>query len=180
MGTPTQPFKGRLKLLIAGAAFVLVIVVVGYLSISQSNYKSVADLAGVKKRVKVTVEGDVIPMGKGPMTLRVGGKVYEVEGYGSYGVARDSEGRVYAVFILGSGGYAVLALYDVSGNLEAYQVGSGLASSVVVTGVYDPRVYAVLEPLGQQSMAVKLPLLRVDAILKGCHSSYQQGVATRR
>lgn len=168
--------RRRRDVIVAGVLFVVVIITIGYMSISQSSYKSVADLAGVEKRVKVTVEGVVEPVLNENYTLLLDGEEYLVEGHGSYGVARDNSGKIYAVFILSGGNVAVLALYDVGENIEAYQLGSGLSSKVVVSGVYDPTINATLIGPGGR---VELPYLKVTAILKGCHSSYQKGVGTR-
>lgn len=168
--------KRRRNVIAAGVIFIVVILTIGYMSISQSSYKSISDLADVNKRVKVTVEGTVEPVLKGTYTLIVNGKEYYVEGHGSYGVATDSTGKVYVIFILSGDNFAVLALYDVGENTSAYQLGSGLASNVVVSGIYDPTIKAVLSGPGG---SVELPYLEVSAILKGCHSSYEQGVGTR-
>ncbi|MCE4624998.1 MAG: hypothetical protein F7C35_03945 [Desulfurococcales archaeon] len=168
--------RDKKKLLISALLFAVVLVAIGYMSLSQSNYKSVADLADVKKRVKVTVEGNVTPIGEGVYRLIVGGKTYIVEAHRSYGVAYTDDGHTYGVFLLSSGNFTVLALYDAGSNLSAYQMGSGLAGQVVVAGVYDPNVRAKLVWNGG---SVELPFLQVDSILKGCHSSYQQGVASR-
>ena len=79
--------RDKKKLLISAMLFAVVLVAIGYMSLSQSDYKSVADLANVKKRVKVTVEGNVTPIGEGVYRLIIGGKTYIVKAHRSYGVA---------------------------------------------------------------------------------------------
>lgn len=167
---------GKRRVILAGILFIVAVVTIGYIGISQSSYQTVADLAGISKKTKVTVEGEVAPLGKGTYTLIIDGKVYNVVARGSYGVATDDSGRVYAVFILASDDFAVLALYDVGDDYETYMLSGGLASKVVVSGVFDPQTRAVLTWPGGQA---EFPLLLVDAILKGCHNSYSQEVATR-
>ena len=168
--------KSGKRVILAGLLFIVAIVTIGYVGISQSSYQTVADLAGISKRTKVTVEGEVAPLGKGTYTLVIDGRVYNVVAQGSYGVARDDSGRIYAVFILAGGDYAVLAIYDVGDEYETYMLSGGLASQVVVSGVFDPQARAILSWPGGQA---EFPLLVVDAILKGCHNSYSQEVGTR-
>ena len=149
---------------------------IGYMSMEQSNYKPLSDILSLDHKAKVTVEANTTSLGRGNMTLIVGDKVYTVSAHGSYGVARDGEGNVYAVFLLEDDGKTALALYPVGDELLAYQTGSGLQTSVVVSGVYDPSVRAVL--VGPDGRSMEFPLIQVDAILKGCHTSYEQSSAT--
>lgn len=165
----------RTKAAIIAAILVVAFLGIGYMSLSSSSYKKVSELAGLDRKSKVTVEGTIVPIGKGEYTLYIDGKTYTVDAMGSYGVARDAEGNVYAVFILGDQKFQVLAFYDVGDNYVAFQTGSALKSSVVVSATYDPNDKATLvTPSG----TIQLPLLKVDSILKGCHESYKQESAT--
>jgi len=167
--------RQTLKVAAVAGVFLLVLTVIGYMSISQSNYQDLAGVLQLDKKTKVTVQADVAPIGKGEMLLHIGGTTLVVEGYGSYGVATGPDGTVYAVFLLTDGANMVLALYEAGEEYLAGQMGSGLMSNVVVSGVYDPSVVAVLEtPYG----TLQLPVLYVDAILKGCHSGYTEQAAT--
>ncbi len=168
--------RSRAKALALAAVFLAAIAGVGYLSLSSSSYKSVSDLLAADHKVKATVQGQVVPLGKGVYMLNIDGETLRVEAHGSYGVAHAPDGGVYAVFVISDGDNAVLAVYKL-GEREyaAYLAGTGLKSNVVVSGVYDPDSTAVLvTPQG----ALHLKVLYVDAILKGCHESYQQGAAT--
>jgi len=164
------------KALLVALVLAAAIALVGYTSMSSSNYSTVDAVLEANRKVKVTVEADTLALGEGTYTLIIGGERYTLEAHGSYGVAWDEEGNVYAVFLLKGEESLALAIYPVGDDLMAYQTGAGLQAKVVVTGVYDPSVRAVLvSPTGQQ---VELPVIWVDAILKGCHTSYQQEAAT--
>jgi len=165
----------RVKAAVVAAVLVIAFLGVGYMSLSSSSYKKVSELAGLSGKTKVTVEGTIVPMGRGNFTLYINGEPYSVHAMGSYGVAQDAFGHVYAVFILGDREFQVLAFYDVGDNYVAFQTGSALKSDVVVSATYDPGSTALLvTPDGQFSF----PLLEVDSILKGCHESYKQESAT--
>jgi len=167
--------RQTLKIVAIAGVFLLVLSVIGYMSISQSNYQDLAGMLSLEKKTKVTVEAEVQPIGTGEMLLHLNGITMTLTGYGSYAVATDPSGKVYAVFLLTDGSNTVLALYEAGEEYLAGQMGSGLMSSVVVTGVYDPSVRAVLEtPYG----GYEYPVLYVDAILKGCHSGYTEQAAT--
>lgn len=155
---------------------VAAIAVVGYSSVSQSNYKPLSAILESDKRIKVTVEANTTSLGKGRLLLVIGDNQYTVEAHGSYGVARGPDGNVYAVFILESSGARAVAIYPVGDELMAYQTGSGLETSVVVSGVYDPGQKAVL--VYPDGSSITLPVIFVDNILKGCHTSYEQGQAS--
>ncbi len=164
------------KTVIVLVILVAAIAVIGYTSMSSSNYGSLDDALSVDKRSKVTIEAETMNMGEGSFYLEAGGERYYVEAHGSYGVAWDEEGNVYAVFLLRGNENVALALYPVGDELMAYQTGTGLQTKVVVTGIYDPSQLAlIVYPNGE---TVELPLIQVDAILKGCHTSYQQEAAT--
>ncbi len=167
--------KSSVRIVLVTAGFLLILSAIGYMSISQSNYQDLASLTSIDRKTKVTIEADIAPIGRGNMILEVDGKRFNVTGYGSYAVATDAYGNVYAVFLLTDGEQVVLALYEAGETYMANQMGSGLMSSVVVSAVYDPDATALLlTPQGQLS----LPVLYVDAILKGCHTSYSEGAAT--
>jgi len=164
------------KTLLVALALAAAIALIGYTSMSSSNYSTVDSILEATSKVKVTVEAETLSLGEGTYTLLIDGERYTLEAHGSYGVAWDSEGNVYAVFLLKGEESVALAVYPVGDDLMAYQTGAGLQAKVVVTGVYDPNVRAVIvSPTGQQA---ELPLIWVDAILKGCHTSYQQEAAT--
>ncbi len=164
------------RVLLVALVLAAAMAVVGYTSMSSSNYSTLDSVLDANKRVKVTVEAETASLGEGAYMLIVGDKHYTVEAHGSYGVAWDEEGNVYAVFLLRGEESLALALYPVGDDIMAYQTGAGLQARVVITGVYDPSVKAVL--VSPQAGSVELPLIQVDAILKGCHTSYQQEAAT--
>ncbi len=167
--------SSRAKAAIAAIALAVVLAGIGYASVASSSYESVSDLLEAKRTVKATVEADVVPLGQGVYTLILGDKVYTLEAKGSYGVARDTSGEVYAVFLISDGKHAMLAIYDATDEYMAYQMGSGLSSSVVLSVTYEPGLTATLKtPNGD----IQIPAVLVNAILKGCHTSYSQGAAT--
>lgn len=150
-------------------------IVVGYASISSSGYMSVSDLAALDSKAKVTVQGAVQPLGRGEALLILGGEEYEIEAMGSYGVAREDDGRVIAIFIIGDGANKVLAVYDATREYAVYMAGNALSSEVVVAGTYDPQAKALIQlPDGTTA---EYPVIRIDTILKGCHESYSRGTA---
>lgn len=167
----------RVKAAVAAVVFAAVLAGVGYASIASSSYKSVTDLLASSRPVKATIQAGVAPLGSGVYTLEVDGRVYIVEARGTYGVARGDDGRVYAVFLVTDGRHAALAIYDATGEYAAYQAGWSLSTTVVLGVTYEPGATATLRtPTGSLS----LPLVTVNSILKGCHSSYGQGAATTR
>lgn len=167
--------SSRVKAAIAAVALAVILAGIGYASLASSSYKSVSDLLEAKRTVKATVEADVVPIGQGVYTLILGDKVYTLEAKGSYGVARDPSGEVYAVFLISDGKHTMLAFYDATDEYMAYQMGSGLSSNVVLSVTYEPGLTAILKtPNGD----VQLPAVLVNSILKGCHTSYSQGAAT--
>ena len=164
--------EGGFKPVAVALALLAGFIAVGYASISSSGYMSVSDLAGLDSRARVTVQGTIQPLGRGEATLTLGGEEYRVKAMGSYGIARTGDGRILAVFILGGGGHRILAVYDATGEYSVYAAGNALSSDVVVAGTYDPQARATLKlPDGTTA---EYPVIRVDAILKGCHNSYNQ------
>jgi len=166
----------RKKTLLVALLLVVAIGAIGYSSMSQSNYKSLDAILSLDEKSKVTVEANTTSMGEGQFIVVINGEQYTVTAHKSYGVARGPDGEIYAVFILESKGARALALYPVGDEVLAYQTGSGLQTTVVVSGIYDPNIRAIIIfPDGSQA---SMPVIFVDSILKGCHTSYEQGQAS--
>ncbi len=160
-----------LSLLIAMAA-------IGYASISASKYNDVSSLAGQSSPVRVTVSGSVVDMGTGGLVMVYNGGVYRVESRGVYAIAENPEtGESYALFLLkGDNGFMVAALYPARDFVTKYGGSPVVEAQIVVDGVYRPDKTVSIGIMGSQGFTplYEVPVLEVDAILKGCHSSYQQ------
>jgi hypothetical protein len=146
----------------------------GALALSASRYSDVGYLAELQSDSRVTVSGEVVPLGSGVYKLAVGGREYVLEGRGPFGIARPLDGgEDYVVFVLrGSNGYAVVALYPADEFVSKYGLNPIVDSVIVVDGVFRAGLEASISPApGDVS---EVGVLEVVSILKGCHSAYQQ------
>ena len=154
--------------------FSLVIGGIGLLALNASQYSDVGSLAELDRDLRVTVSGDVVPVGYGEFKLVVAGKEYIVEGRGPFGIAKpvSGDGEEYAVFILkGSNGFKVAALYPAEEFVAKYGLNPVVDTVIVVDGIYRAGLEAYIESGGDME---DIGVLEVLSILKGCHSAYQQ------
>lgn len=157
--------------LTAAALLATLILALGYSALSSSSYMDVSQLSKLESRFQATVKGYLEPLGYGGYTLVIGNESYLLEARGSYGIASGPMGEALAVFILASGGHEVLVVAPLD-FLGSAPPGAASGGEVVVSGVYDPSLRAVLL---RGFEAREYPLFMADRVLKGCHSSYASG-----
>lgn len=161
------------KQLVVLAGLATLIGAVGFASVLSSSYNDVSSLSSVESEIRVTVQGSPVNLGTGTLVLKVGGEEYMLDARGFYAIpigGLDS----YVLFILeGEDGFRVAALYPARDFIARYGGSPVVESLVVVDGVYEPSAIAVIED-PETGKTQQLPVLWINAILKGCHSSYQQ------
>ncbi|MEB3773589.1 MAG: hypothetical protein GSR86_01515 [Desulfurococcales archaeon] len=160
--------------LVLVAILALAIAGIGYASINASKYNEVSSLSGIEVPTRVTVRGEVVNLGFSKLVMVYNGIVYDMDARGVYAVAESRTTQdSYAVFLLkGKNGFTVAAVYPSAEFISRYGGSPVIESSIVVDGIYKPgdRLKIVM-PTGEQ---VELPVLEINSILKGCHSSYGQ------
>ncbi|MCE4610898.1 MAG: hypothetical protein F7B17_02880 [Desulfurococcales archaeon] len=170
----------KIKALLAVLVLAASIVILGYVSIRESSYNDVGSLKELSAPTRVTVTGDLVDLGDGILLMNYKGGTYTLEARGVYAIAQGPEGE-YAVFLLkGGNGFMVVALYPASEFVSKYGGSPLFEEKVIVQGIYMPGETVVIglpSPDGVKPL-YEAPLLKVDAILKGCHSSYQQRQAS--
>lgn len=177
---------GARKTLVFALVFFAALLGIGLMSVKSSNYKDVSQLKSYGEIVRgVNVKGSTYLFQPGVYRLVVKDTVFEfaVQSPSPYAVARRIYGPAlgsddeYAVFMLkGSDGFKVLALFSARTFRNLYGGNPVMESSVVVNGVYDPRMKARLLLLhGSQWVTLgEYPVMKVEKILEGCHESYKQ------
>ena len=157
---------------VAAAVLSLVIGVVGYVSITASKYNEVGMLASLDSPSRVTVRGEVVDLGTGEGVLVYKGERYRLECRGAYAMAESSGSGSLVLFLLrGGNGFVAAALYPSADFISRYGGSPIVDREIVVDSVYRPgeRVSIILPGGG-----VEAPVIEINSILKGCHSSYGQ------
>ncbi|BAA78961.2 hypothetical protein APE_0052.1 [Aeropyrum pernix K1] len=161
-----------LRTIAIAAVLALVFIAIGAYAIYTSEYSDVSTLQSVTRASRVTVQAGVAYLGYGTATVIYGGKTYTLEARGAYGILMptDGSGSSYAFFVMeGEKGYKVAALYELDSFTARYGGSPVFEDTVVVDGVYRPgEELVLLTPAGEES----LPVVTVNAILKGCHAAY--------
>jgi len=165
------------KTLAVVAILALAIAGAGAAAVLSSSYNDVGSLAGVESSVRVTVEGSTVNLGTGTIILEVNGESYTLDARGYFAVPRGgAEG--YVLFLLaGENGFTVAALHDARDFIARYGGNPVVEATVVVDGVYDPNTRARITFL-ETGETIEVPVLWINAVLKGCHASYEQPPAT--
>ena len=158
--------------IMAAAIFTLVIGIVGYMSITSSQYNEVGMLASLDAPTRVTVKGEVVNLGTGEGALIYKGERYTLKLRGMYAIAEASSGESLVVFLLrGQDGFLVAALYPSIDFISKYGGSPVIDAEIVIDGIYKPRdEVTIILPSGQANA----PVIEINSILKGCHSSYGQ------
>ncbi|MCE4611756.1 MAG: hypothetical protein F7B17_07300 [Desulfurococcales archaeon] len=171
-----------MRTLLLALSLAAVIGLIGVAALAASRYNDVSSLAGLEAATRVTVSGEIVNLGSGDMIMYYDGEVFEVDARGYYAIARNPEsGRSYVVFLLrGNDGFTIAALYPAEAFIARYGSNPIFEQTVVVDGIFKPSVKIVLgEPgSGGFEKLYEVPVLEVNAILKGCHASYSQVQAT--
>ncbi len=151
---------------------------VGFVSVAASQYNDVGSLSSLAGPARVTVSGDVLDLGRESLVMVYDGRTFLVDARGPYAIAEDPEtGEAYALFLLrGDNGFTVAALYPAEEFVARYGSNPVVEAVIVVDGVYNPDSRVEIGRLGPGGFEAlyEAPVLEVTAILKGCHSSYQQ------
>lgn len=161
------------KQLVVLAGLAALIGAVGLASVLSSNYNDVSSLSSVNSEIRVTVQGSPTNLGTGTLILNVGDEEYMLDARGVYAIPLgELEG--YVLFVLeGEDGFRVAALYPAKDFVARYGGSPIVESLVVVDGIYDPNTMVIIED-PEAGKIQQLPVLWINIILKGCHSSYQQ------
>ncbi len=184
----------RKRLIVFAVILFAVMLGVGISAVQSSGYRDVCSLSSIKRPDTVVVAGQLTPIGTRNAYVRVvapGGQALLVSTPLSgldYLVAKVVRGNLnllagdneYAVFVLNGtsckGAYAV-ALYSATEFQSKYGRSPVWEKEVVVQAKYYPGVYAEVYD-AQGHLLYKGPVLLVEKILKGCHESYKETVAT--
>ncbi len=160
------------KGVIAVVLLTLVIGVVGYMSITASQYNEVSMLASLDSPTRVTVRGEVVNLGTEDGFLVYKGERYILKPKGMYAVAEAEGSDSLVVFLLkGQDGFLVAAVYPASDFISRYGGSPIIDPEIVVDGVYKPGERVSIKLPG---IVVDTPIIEIYSILKGCHSSYGQ------
>ena len=183
----TSSRRGRSGFILA-AVFLAALLGVGAFSLRSSGYQDVAQLASYTEPVQgLAVKGSTVPLEPGVYYLKVGDTVFKltVSKPSLFAKAERVAGPrlggydSYAFFMMrGGNGFTVAALlrWDDFAGLYGGE-NAVMESQVVVKGTYNPGMKAVLVDAGGRPVAGPMPVILVDKILEGCHSSYGSGAA---
>ncbi|BAN89509.1 hypothetical protein ACAM_0040 [Aeropyrum camini SY1 = JCM 12091] len=162
-----------LRALVIAAILAGVFLAIGGYAIYTSGYSDVSTLESLSRPSRVTVQARVAYLGYGSATVVYGGKTYILDSRGAYGILKtvDGTGDSYAFFIMeGEDGFRAAALYKLESFTSRYGGSPVFEDTVVVDGVYRPgEELTLITPVGEES----LPVVTVNAILKGCHAAYE-------
>ena len=184
----------RKRLIVFAVILFAVMLGVGISAVQSSGYRDVCSLASIKRPDTVVVAGQLSPFPTREAYVRVVAQDGQAilastpsSGY-DYLVARLVRGGTrllagdneYAVFVLKGTSckdtYAI-AFYSASDFQSKYGRNPVWEQEVVVQAKYYPGVYAEVYD-AQGHLLYKGPVLIVEKILKGCHESYKETVAT--